>query len=441
MMEKVFKALSDRLFSDLNPGEILQLSLKGESSQFIRLTQSKVRQTGVVKEADLKLRLIHGDKTCSGSVTIGPDTETSYVSARALLDQLRTEIPQLPADPYIVQLVGEGSSRTVKTGQGLPFEDTVDRLLPVMQGIDLVGIWAAGSVYYGAANSLGQFHWFETDSYSLDFSLVNEDHKMVKGTFAGSDWDQEAYERFIATKKEEMNLMAKPAVQVRPGSYRTWFAPAAVSDFLGMFSWNGISEAAIRQGHSSFSRMKQEDVKLSTRFSLAEDFTNGMVPRFNSLGEVAPEKLVLIDQGNLKHTLVSSRTASEYNLESNYAETEEFLRAPSISPGHLNESDVLNQLDTGLYISNIHYLNWSDNSAGRITGLTRYACFWVEKGEIVGPINTMRFDDTFYRFFGTELEAVGSEIKVVPDVMTYEGRNTAATLCPGILVNSFTLTL
>lgn len=440
-MEQIFKALSERLFSYLNSGEILQLSLKGEYSQFIRLTMSKVRQTGVVQEADLKLRLIHGDRTCSGSVTVGPDGEASYQTALGLLSQLREELTQLPPDPYIVQLTGEGSSRTVRSGEGVSFDETVDRLLPPIQGVDLVGIWAAGKVYFGAANSLGQHHWFETDSYSLDFSLVNEDHKMVKGTFAGSEWDQEKYERFVATKKEEMNLMAKPPVRIHPGSYRTWFAPAAVSDFLGMFSWNGISEAAIRQGHSSFLRMRQEGLELSPHFTLSEDYTPDLVPRFNSLGEIAPEKLILIEQGELKHTLVSSRTASEYHLESNFAETEEYLRAPRMSPGELNESDVLKELGTGLYISNIHYLNWSDNSTGRITGLTRYACFWVEKGEFVGPINTMRFDDTFYRFFGTELEAVGSEIKKIPDVMTYEGRNTASTLCPGILVNSFTLTL
>jgi predicted Zn-dependent protease len=92
-------------------------------------------------------------------------------------------------------------------------------------------------------------------------------------------------------------------------------------------------------------------------------------------------------------------------------------------------------------LSNIHYLNWSDNPGGRITGLTRYACFWVEKGEIVAPIETMRFDDTFYRFFGTELESVGSTAEIIPDVLTYGQRNLGAITCPGILTSEFQLTL
>ena len=74
-----------------------------------------------------------------------------------------------------------------------------------------------------------------------------------------------------------------------------------------------------------------------------------------------------------------------------------------MEPGNLNQENVTKEIDRGLYLSNIHYLNWSDNAGGRITGLTRYACFWVENGEIVAPIETMRFDDSFYRFFGEKL--------------------------------------
>ena len=68
-------------------------------------------------------------------------------------------------------------------------------------------------------------------------------------------------------------------------------------------------------------------------------------------------------------------------------------------------------------------------------------CFWVESGEIVAPIETMRFDDTFYRFFGSELESVGSKVEIIPDVLTYGQRNLGVVTCPGILSNKFQLTL
>ena len=149
----------------------------------------------------------------------------------------------------------------------------------------------------------------------------------------------------------------------------------------------------------------------------------------------------MIENGELKNTLVSSRSAKEYGVESNNAESGEYMRSPKMAAGSLNHEDVVSEIGKGLYLSNIHYLNWSDNAGGRITGLTRYACFWVENGEIIAPIETMRFDDSFYNFFGERLLEVEDKSSVNPEVETYGGRSLGATTCPGILVDDFALTL
>ncbi|MEE8341881.1 MAG: metallopeptidase TldD-related protein, partial [Candidatus Neomarinimicrobiota bacterium] len=334
-----------------------------------------------------------------------------------------------------------GSTRENKKANGLAAEKAVDALIPVMAGVDLVGIWSSGRIFSGSSNSAGQKHWFETDTFSLDFSLVNKEHKMVKGTFAGSDWDQSNYENYIKDAKQKLELMNKEPVKMKPGKYRAWFESKAVADFLSMFSWLGVSEANIRQGSSAFIKMRSEGKKLSPLFSLDEDFRPGLVPRFNERGEIAQEVLSIIETGNLKNTMVSSRTAKEYNVESTNATGDENLRAPKMMVGSLTDENVLQKLGSGLFLSNLHYLNWSDNIGGRITGLTRYACFWVENGEIVGPIETMRFDDTIYNLFGEELEAIGDNIKINPEVETYEGRQYGNITCPGMLVKSFELTL
>jgi predicted Zn-dependent protease len=354
---------------------------------------------------------------------------------------LREEIVQLPEDPFIVIPKGSPSSDEIQTANGLHIDDAVGALIPAMADADLVGIWASGKIYRGNANSLGQFHWFETDSFSLDYSLVTPNHQMVKGTFSGQDWNQDEYEKNIANSVRKLTLMDRKPVKVTPGDYRTWFEPEAVSDFLGMFSWYGISEGAIQRRSSSFGKMRYDGVKLSPHFSLDEDFTSGLVPKFNNLGEIANPNLPLIKNGELINGLVSSRTASEFGVVSNFAESGEYLRAPKMNTGDLNSDSVVDAIGDGLFLSNIHYLNWSDNAGGRVTGLTRYACFKVENGELVAPIETMRFDDTIYRYFGTELEAVGDEVKIIPEIETYNGREIGGTICPGILVNAFSLTL
>ncbi|MBT7945665.1 MAG: TldD/PmbA family protein, partial [Candidatus Marinimicrobia bacterium] len=342
---------------------------------------------------------------------------------------------------FVVLPENSGSSHEIKSANGLQFEHAVDAILPAMDGMDFVGIWANGKMFRGNANNLGQKHWFETESFSLDYSLVTPEHQMVKGSFAGSDWNQNDYESYVKRSRNKLTLMEKKPIKIEKGNYRTWFESAAVSDFLGMFSWNGISEASLRQGCSGFGRMRHDDVRLSPKFSVIEDFSPGFCPKFNSNGEVSNDQLTLIDSGELKNTLVSSRSAKEYGVDSNYAEAGEYMRSPKMVSGELSQNDVVTKIGTGLYLSNIHYLNWSDNAGGRITGLTRYACFWVENGEIIAPIETMRFDDSFYNFFGDNLVDVEDKSSINPEVETYGGRGLGATTCPGILVNDFALTL
>ncbi|MBC8479046.1 MAG: TldD/PmbA family protein, partial [FCB group bacterium] len=348
---------------------------------------------------------------------------------------------QLPEDPYIVLPENKGSSRDVHAGKLLPSEKAPDALTPAISGVDLSGIWASGSIFRGNANSEGQKHWFATETFAFDYSLVTPEEKMVKATFAGSKWNQSDYESYAALSIQQLEKMKIAPRTIKPGKYRAYIAPAGVADILSMFSWGGVSEASIQQGDSAFLKMRKEKIKLSPLFSLAEDFTTGTVPRFNARGEIATEVLPIINKGVLENTLISSRTAKEYGKKSNNASDWEGMRAPIMSGGGLPETDILKALGTGVYLSNLHYLNWSDRIGGRITGMTRYACFWVENGEIVAPIENMRFDDSIYSFFGPELEAVTEKPQLIPDVGTYEGRELGGIICPGILLKSFDLTL
>ena len=440
-MEKTFNNICESLFSQLLPGENLVLSLNGENSQFVRFNNASVRQTGMVDDADLGLKFIFNGRTCNGGFTISGDHDVDQKRGRNEIERMRKESKEIPEDPFLVMPVDTGSSHEIKNANGLAFENAVDAILPAMKETDFVGILANGKMYRGSANNLGQKHWFETESFCLDYSLVTPEHQMVKGCYAGSDWNQSEYEDYVSQSRTKLSLMEKKPMKINTGEYRTWFEAAAVADFLGMFSWNGISEASLRQGCSGFGRMRNDDVRLSTKFSILEDFSPGFCPKFNSNGEVSPNSIPLIQNGTLKNTLVSSRSAKEYGVESNFAEGGEYLRSPRMEPGNLNQENVTKEIDRGLYLSNIHYLNWSDNAGGRITGLTRYACFWVENGEIVAPIETMRFDDSFYRFFGEKLVDVEDKVTVVPEVSTYGQRSLGATTCPGILVDSFALTL
>ena len=440
-MSMYFTKLNDFLFSVLDKQEILITNIIGENSQFIRFNNSKVRQTGLVDDMNFSMTLLCNNRKCSVSMTLSGIENNDQLLLQSYLNKLRDDIKNIPEDPYLVYPVNSQSSKEIYKGDLLDFETAADSLVPIMRGVDLTGIWASGKIFSGNANSLGLEHWFETDTFSLDYSLITHDKKMVKACYANTKWNQNEYEKYIIDSKNKLELMNKKPVNIKPGAYRTYIAPSGVSDLIEMFSWGGISESSIQQGDSSLIKLKQLEKKLSPCFTLTEDFSNGTVPRFNGMGEVAPEKLSLIVSGALKNTLVSSRTEKEYNVKSNFASSSESLRSPVMSAGNLDDKDILSTIETGVYLSNLHYLNWSDKIGGRVTGMTRYACFWVENGEIVAPIENMRFDDTIYNIFGRNLEGTTDKLHLIPDIGTYENRSLGGVYCPGIMLKEFSLTL
>ena len=440
-MENFFKNLSNKILDNISSNEDLMINFWGENSHFTRFNQSKVRQNGFVSDLTLSINLISNNRTCSTSFSLSNNLEKDIETALIYLNSLRDDITKLPEDPFIVYPKAGDSSSHNNKGELLPINSVVEALSPSIADVDLAGIWASGDLFVGYANSKGLFHWFSTESFSFDYSLITQSERMVKDTFAGTHFKLDDYQSLMMSSINQLKMLEKNPIKVKPGDYRTYIAPAGVSDLLSMFSWNGLSEGSIRRGQSAFLKMKNDKHSLSPCFSLNEDFSTGLTPMFNDDGELASKTLPLINKGILKNTLINSRTAKEYKIDSNFAGSWEGLRAPVMETGNLNENDITNNIDKGVLLNNLHYLNWSDNIGGRNTGMTRYACFWVEDGEIVAPIENMRFDDTIYNIFGGNLESVTNKSQFIPDTGTYSGRSFGGTNCPGILLNSFSLTL
>ena len=112
-----------------------------------------------------------------------------------------------------------------------------------------------------------------------------------------------------------------------------------------------------------------------------------------------------------------------------------------MAAGRVPAQQVLAQLDTGIYVNNVWYLNYSDRASARITGMTRFATFWVENGEIRAPLNVMRFDESIYRMFGDNLLGLTDERAFFLDGSTYRRRSTGSSRVPGALVRDFAFTL
>lgn len=440
-LENSFNQLIETLLIQKTATEQFTLRLSSEHSQFTRFNYGKVRQTGVVADGSIELTLMENQRRSFRCFPLTGNREIDSLAAHTALLELREELKVLPLDPYLVLPSGNNISREVNSGQLLPPDSVVPTILAPVGELDFTGLYAGGLVIQGYADSQGQKHWFTTDTFTLDYSLFDTWGQAVKVILAGSHWDESAYIAKMNAAKTQLELLSRPAKQLTPGQYKTYFAPAAVADLLDMLSWSAVSEADLQQGNSALAMLSRQEKQLSPKFTLKENFQQGFVPRFNQLGEMVAPELPIIVEGVLVNTLVNSRTAKEYGKTANGANSSETLRSPQISPGNLGVDEILRRLDTGLYISNLHYLNWSDRPTGRITGMTRYACFWVENGEIIAPIENLRFDESLYRFWGDNLVDFTNFQEFIPNVGTYESRQLGGSLVPGMLVNDFTYTL
>lgn len=435
-----FDKISDLIFANLQSGEVTNISLDGENTNFVRFNNNRVRQTTHVEQLILTMQLQKKNKSILYKWPLTGNFEMDRREALLKLGKARAEVENLPLDTHQVPLLNRGESFQNFTGDYPAAEDFIQLITAAAKGSDLAGLLCLGPVISANRNSLGQSHWFSTDSFFMDYSLY-DGPKAVKACYSNSKWNAQEWHDNLMTAKNQLSLMQRPVQSVQPGSHRVYLAPGAVSPLVDMLSWNALSQNSFQRGTCPFKKLGEKQLQLSEKLSVRENFDLGLIPRFNLLGELSAPQLNLIESGQLTQFLTSSRTAKEFSIPGNAACEAESLRSPEVLPGHLSRENILKKLETGLYISNLHYINWSDQMSARVTGITRFGCFWVEKGEILGPIKDLRFDNSLYDIWGKELEDLTDFQEIDPTIDTYHNRSIGGKKIPGMLISAFKFTL
>jgi len=438
MMQQWFYDLADEITARLKGDEQFTCWLGAESSDFVRFNHGLIRQSGHVQQRYLNLKLISGERQAQGDVTLSGQHEPDSALIERLVNELRAQLPDLPEDPHLMLSTEVHSSERIVASALPATQDIVDEVLGIVAGHDFVGILASGPVYRGFANSWGQRNWHEVASFNLDWSLYHAADKAVKSSYAGFTWDGAVFRDKFAEACRQLAILQRPAVTIPPGSYRAFLTPSALSEVIAMLNWGGVSEKALRTKQSPLLRMRDEGLCLHPSVSLAENTAGGLAPSFQAEGFIKPPRVSLIEGGRLVGSMISPRTAREYSLATN---GDESLASIEVAAGALPQAEALATLDTGVWISNLWYLNYSDRVSCRLTGMTRFASFRVEHGEIIAPLNVMRFDESLYRMLGENLLALTQERELLIDSTSYGQRGTDSALLPGALIEDFRFVL
>ena len=435
-----FKALVEWLKQAITDNEQFQLGYADEASEFVRFNHAKVRQAGQVQQASVHLKLINDGRHADLGITLAGEPALDRQRLADGLQQLRETLPLLPQDPYLL-LNHNAWQSSNEQAQPLPeLAQVLEEISRAAEGVDLVGFYAAGPISRGFASSSGAFGWHQANSFNFDFSLFHANGEAVKASYAGHTWDSREFAARFQQAREQLEFLGRPLHKLAPGQYRAYLAPAALEEIIDLITWGGFSAQAIASKSSALQKLYAGEQSLSPLVTVSEQISGSLSEAFSSEGYPRGD-VTLINAGKAAGELINSRSAAEYGLSTNGASSDEAPSALQMAAGSLAQADILKQLGTGLYISNLWYLNYSDLPAARLTGMTRFATFWVEDGEIKAPVSTMRFDDSVYSLLGSQLEALTAERELLLSASTYDQRNTSSNLLPGALVNRLTLTL
>ncbi len=438
-MESWFNGIAAETMRIARDGEVVLVSISAEQSDFVRFNHGSVRQPGSVTQRTAHVRLIDRDRQAIVQLELQGGSD-DCARLRVAADDARGLLVDLPPDPHILYSTTVQSSSSHRAGKRPDSTRVVASIVRQAIGLDLVGIYSAGTIHRGFANSLGQRNWHAVETFNFDWSLHDRADKAVKAGYAGFDWEQDVFRMKLRESAEQLEMMKRPSRKIAPGEYRAYLAPQAVDEIMGLLGWGGFSAHSMQTKWSPLLRMAQGE-HWSERVTIIENTIDGSAPAFQGEGFTKPDRVPLVSNGRLDALLVAPRTAMEFNLVANGAGSREKPESLDLHPGTLPMQDVLALLDTGIYINNLWYLNYSDRAAGRMTGMTRFATFWVERGRIVAPIDVMRFDDTLFHMLGENLIDLTKEREMLLDPSTYDARSTSSARLPGLLLKALRFTL
>ena len=367
-MRASFDTLTDHLSSRIRADEGYTLYLSGESSEFARLNRGRVRQPGCrAVLRDLASHQRWAPRSQTVTLSGNPDDD------RARLDQ-PSKSPRIPAasvDPHL--LVAE-DVQSSNDALGHPAARSRD------------GRWPSGrSRGPRPRGNCGFWHhraWIRQppwptklvrSGFNLDWCLVHDADKAVKASSLASTSTARPCRPKWRTPAHRWRFRTS-GPHHRAGAYRAWLTPSALSEILGLH-WGGSAKS--ETGNSPLRRYWSGSTSSTNVCTSPKTSPTGSL--LTSRGWFRrPARTALFDAGQMTGAMVSPRSAQEFGRPTTGAGNGESPVSLAMAPGDIPAGEELERLGTGLFIGNLWYTNFSDREACRITGMTRFATFWVE---------------------------------------------------------------
>ncbi|OHD54541.1 MAG: hypothetical protein A2Y33_05090, partial [Spirochaetes bacterium GWF1_51_8] len=270
-------------------------------------------------------------------------------------------------------------------------------------GYKLYGTFITLNVFRHIFNSNIPVKHFYQSPVMLDVKAVSDKNMAtVIESFGGNSISLLDLDDFISRLCRKIEYTHLPAKDIEPGAYDVILSPHAAAQLLE-FLMMGAYANNLDNGTSFFEGQIGKTV-LSPKVSVASDPYHPSLITYPYHGDGSVTgRLPIVEQGVFKSFVTDHYYSKKLGIPKNCSVG---TNALSLEKGGLPLDKLIGSIEHGIYISNIHYMNFINEKDTSVTGLTRDGTFLIENGKIANTLPNLRYtvklSDVFTNVVGIE---------------------------------------
>lgn len=402
-----------------------EVVISGGESALTRFANSTIHQNVHEVEVELRIRAVAGKRI---GVAITNKLDERAVR-QAVTDALENALHS-PEDPDFRTLPGPApiipvSAHARSTAAYTPeqrardVKSVCDRA--TAEHLEASGMWSTREREVAVANSLGAYG-YHTATVAAFKAVVMSSDSSGYAERTGVD----AAQIDVAAAGEEAigrALRSRNPEPLEAGEYPVVLEPYAVGTMLDYLAYMGLGARSVQEERSFMNELIGQRIA-PENISLWDDGMDPAgIPMPFDFEAVPKQRVDLIRRGVAAGVVYDSYSAGKDGKES----TGHALPSPNpagpfplhlyLEPGDAGETQLLEGIRRGVWVTRFHYVNPVHSKRTILTGMTRDGTFLIEDGEITRPIRNLRFTQSVLGALAT-VEAVGRSRSLLHDEMS-----------------------
>jgi predicted Zn-dependent protease len=437
------KQITDKVLN-MCKADAVEVRFSGGERSATRFANSSITANLIENDQEVQVTVYYGQKTATASTHQFDDE-----SLKRTIEQVQALAQRKPDNPEVMPPV-KPPQQYITVESALPSAVNFgpgERAKMVKASTDICekqGVLGAGYI--------PKFHW--TDALANSEGLLAY-HRYADASFiltcrtpdqTGSGWAGTTGVRDIAnidaaaltTVAADKALKSRKPKAIEPGNYTVILEPRPAARFLSLML-GSLNARAADEGRSFMSGKQRGETKVGEKvfgdnFTLRSEITNPIL-RQTPVGPdgLAAQNITWVEKGVVKN-LFYDRYWAEQTKKAPTGTTPQMSLV--VDGGTTSVADMIKSTKRGLLITFFWYIRAVDAMSLLNTGMTRDGLFLIENGEIVGPVQNFRWNETPAVGFNN-ITALGPQ---VPMHIGEAYDNPGTALVPAMKIEDFTMT-